>query len=94
MDEKIEFISYDGKFPNLCRGTLVLKKGNQEYSVKYALVSGGWCYFTDNYENGFFTSGDWSVNASLLPEELAPYVDEIEKLVNDNVPQGCCGGCL
>lgn len=94
MDEKIEFISYDGKFPNLCRGTLVLKKGDKEYSIKYALVSGGECYFTDNYENEVVTSGDWIIEESSLPEELAPYVDEIEKLVNDNVPQGCCGGCL
>ena len=26
--------------------------------------------------------------------ELEPYKEEITKVVNDNVEQGCCGGCI
>ena len=39
----------------------------------------------------FVTYGPWSVD---LPEDLEPYRKEIEELVNSEVPQGCCGGCI
>lgn len=32
MSEKIEFVSYDGKYPNLCRGKLVVKIDGKELS--------------------------------------------------------------
>lgn len=37
-------------------------------------------------------SGDWRI--SKLPDDLEPYRDEILKVVNENVPHGCCGGCI
>lgn len=37
----INFISYDGKWPCLCLGTLVLEIDGVEHSLKGGLCSGG-----------------------------------------------------
>lgn len=88
----IEFISYDGDYPNLCRGTLTLRIEGEEISVSRSLMSGGecWCGATC-----YTTQGDWTVDFNRFPVEL----NDIEKkivteLVNKNVEHGCCGGCI
>jgi hypothetical protein len=79
----IKFISYDGAYPNLCRGTLVYSVDGKEMSEKYCLSSEGTCRF-----------GWWDLN-----EDKFGHLSVLEKKylliqVNDNVRQGCCGGCL
>ena len=52
----VEFVSYNGKFPNLCRGTLVIKVNGEEISLENYLISGGQCWFdkdrADHVESG------------------------------------------
>ena len=55
----VEFISYDGKYPRLCGGTLVVRVNCKEYQLKSVLKSGGeWCnkgldtYIKKAYELG------------------------------------------
>lgn len=86
----VKFISYDGEYPNLCSGTLVLEVEDETREIPYALCSGGYVGFNERL-NAVVEEGPWSVN---LPEDLEPYRQEIEELVNDEVPHGCCGGCL
>ena len=88
---KLTFISYDGSFPNLCSGTLVLAIDGKEVEFPpYCLCSGG-SVFTDCDEG--VIKGLWSIEKfpEDFPDELKA---EAEKLVNCNVPSGCCGGCL
>ena len=89
--DAIKFVSYDGKYPNLCSGTLVLEKDGKQYQLRHCLRSGGSVFFDSDW-NETVTHGSWDVVD--LPEELEPFHDEIEKLVNENVPYGCCGGCV
>jgi hypothetical protein len=88
--KSMKFISYDGEYPNLCYGTLVIEVDSREYSMENCLItSGSVCW-----ENGEVRKGEWYINEYYLPEELLPYIEEITRLVNDNVEWGCCGGCL
>lgn len=87
----VEFVSYNGKFPNLCRGTLVIKVNGEEINLENYLISGGQCWF-DNKRNGHIETGDWRL--CQLPNNLEPYREEIPKVVNENVSRGCCGGCI
>lgn len=57
----VEFVSYDGKYPNLCSGVLVLKIDGEEvrfghnYLVSNYLVSRSW--ETDGNYDAFWSSG-------------------------------------
>lgn len=44
----VEFVSYNGKFPNLCSGTLVIKMNGKEVSLENYLISGGQCWFDND----------------------------------------------
>lgn len=92
----IKFISYDGNYPNLCSGTLVVSIDNNIISGEYVLNSGGSCYFTNNYSDAHVEKGWWTMETDWLPEEYRTedVINRIIELVNENVPQGCCGGCL
>lgn len=87
----IKFVNYDGKYPNLCHGTLTLNVAGEEKELHNVLISGGCARFHDNWYP-YIESGPWTV--SRLPDWAKPYHDEIEVVVNENVPFGCCGGCL
>lgn len=91
----VEFVSYNGKYPNLCSGTLVIKVDGKQYELRYILSSGGCLY--ENPEWGLATKkGPWSIDTWGLEDhpELMQYVDELTELVNKHIPQGCCGGCI
>jgi hypothetical protein len=94
-EHEIEFVSYDGKYPCLCHGQLVIKVDGKLYDKGFHLCSGGSCGFIsegdDPYADTYREEGRWEVE---VPEELEWCQDEIEKLVNENVTWGCCGGCI
>ncbi len=87
----IEFISYDGKYPNLC-STLVIQVDDKVYNLKGVLISGGRICHGKNWHM-WAEKGDWRIDLDSYPE-LKPYKEEITDLVNENIRQGCCGGCI
>lgn len=88
---KVEFVSYDGDYPLLCSGDLVLSiDGITVEFPRYCMSSGGSVGFDDD-RMYFITCGKWSVK---VPEQYAHLRKEIEDCVNANVPYGCCGGCI
>ena len=88
----VEFISYDGKYPCLCMGTLTIKVNGKTYWLNNKMISGG-CIMMDGDWNMWSEYGDWEIDLEKYPE-LEPYKEEITQVVNDNVEQGCCGGCI
>lgn len=96
--ERVKFIEYTGKWPNLCSGELTLEIEGKKvifnpYETKgFGMCSGGSCGFTDSdYSDSYIHKGEWSVD---VPKEYEEYKKEIEDVVNSNVSWGCCGGCL
>lgn len=90
----IKFVEYSGKWPNLCRGKLTLEiNGERRIFPKGILCSCGTAYFDDDWES-HITEGKWIVEEKYLPEDLKDFSAKIEECVSNNVPYGCCGGCL
>ena len=88
----VEFVSYDGKYPCLCMGTLVIKVNEENYSLEDAMISGGSICRDEDWDM-WATCGDWEIDLKEYPE-LEPYKEEITRIVNENVTRGCCGGCI
>lgn len=90
---RLKFISYDGDYPNLCSGVLTLElDGNPIEFPSHCLSSGGSVWFDGDWQE-HVESGPWSIGEwpEWFPEELKR---EAVELVNDNIPEGCCGGCV
>lgn len=104
IESNVQFISYTGKYPNLCSGTLTLQIENKIYTFGNSCNekadfekfwrSGGSCGFTNNYTNEYVNTNEWIIDVSLLPEQFRKYATIIDILFNNNVRHGCCGGCL
>ena len=90
----IKFISYDGHYPNLCSGTLVLNiDGVNVTFPSHCLCSGGYIIFDHDW-NADISEGDWDIYEEDIPPAYRHLKNEILEVVNENVPHGCCGGCI
>ena len=106
----VEFVSYTGEYPNLCRGVLTLCIDGEEvrFGHDYGVfeswktdgnydafwVTGGECGFYNGWSDEYVNYGEWIVDKDELPAKYKKYINEIEEVFNANVPYGCCGGCL
>jgi len=101
---EIKFISYDGSFPNLCSGDLKLDidgkvytfggyghNGPDHYDCFWS--SGGSVWFDDDWGD-HISSGPWVISKDELPDFLKSEYKKISRIFNENVPFGCCGGCV
>lgn len=87
-------IKYDGAYPNLCSGQLIIYIGRKKYEFPdYCLSSGGSAGVDHTTWDSFCTKGPWSIKEwpQEFPNELKESVTEA---VNSQIPLGCCGGCI
>jgi len=86
-------IEYDGGFPNLCSGTLVVTIDGKRWEFpSYCMSSGGGVWFDGDWME-HIESGPWSI--SEWPKDFPENLKEaVEKEVNYKIPWGCCGGCV
>lgn len=110
----IEFISYEGEYPNLCRGILTVKIDGKQYRFGYHWYdgndeknknlldpfwkSGGGCGFDDDWNEWVDGDCPWIMSDEIkedkYPKEILDRLKDILEVMNQNVPGGCCGGCL
>lgn len=121
-NKRVKFISYTGKYPNLCSGVLTLEIDGTQYKFGHDYMhrhydektktwvqtdedennpnyeqfwsSGGSCYFQNGYEDPVVENEEWHIYKEDLPEKFQDIANEIDKVFNENVTWGCCGGCL
>ena len=98
---EIKFVSYDGHYPNLCRGTLILelngiitKFGYSEGCHYDRFWSPGGRVWFDSDWSAHVEYDEWILNKESLPEELKEYGNKLIDIFNENVEYGCCGGCI
>lgn len=90
----LEFVKYTGAYPNLCSGELTVREGNKEWTIeRWAFKSGGCVWFDDDCDE-HVEEGPWLINEDYVPDELKSRIDELTFLMNEYVPEGCCGGCV
>ena len=83
-------VSYDGKWPNACSGTLIIKLNGEEiYNKTYCCESTGRVWFDGNWEE-HIESGklEW--------EDAKNFSKEIQEVVRQELSKVrvCCGGCV
>lgn len=97
----VQFVNYSGSWPSLCVGilTLIIDGDTVTFGCETSAEkpmhdrfwrSGGYT----NWATGEVVERGWCVCADELPEQYRTYADEIQNLMDDNIPHGCCGGCL
>lgn len=89
---KIE-IEYDGSYPNLCSGNLVVIIDDKRWQFpNWCMRSGGSVTFDSDWSEEV-TQGEWDISKWPVgfPEELKA---DVVNAVNDEIPWGCCGGCV
>ena len=92
---EVKFISYDGKYPNLCDGKLTIEVAGVQFELKsHTFESGGSVSFDDEWEPTI-AELPWKFSEfAEIPEELEPFREKILEVMNENVEHGCCGGCV
>lgn len=91
--EKIDIkIQYDGKYPCLCMGHLIVWINGKEWDFgNDALLSGGEVIYDEEY---ITTTGEWRISDDSWPKGFPEeYKKQVLSAVNEEIPYGCCGGC-
>lgn len=83
-------IQYDGCYPSLCSGNLIVIIDDIIYNFpKNCLRSTG--YITGDWET--VIDGEWEITEwpENFPEELK---QNVLYKINEEIQHGCCGGCI
>lgn len=85
-------IEYNGKYPNLCSGELIVHIADKTWNFGAALSTGGSVWIDSEFD-GHVEEGPWTLTdyPDDFPEE---YLEALLETINNTLPWGCCGGCI
>ena len=84
----------------------VMYKFGHNYEYYCADKNGKWRHTDEDPNNPNFESfwisgecvtgskGEWQIDVNKLPNLFWDVADEIDSIINKNIPYGCCGGCF
>jgi hypothetical protein len=86
-------IKYNGEYPNLCSGDLIVTIDGKDWQFPNGcLISGGSVSFDNNW-NEYVSYGEWSINE--YPKDFPIALQEtVKSAINAQIEHGCCGGCI
>lgn len=94
------FVKIDGKmtsFGDFCLGKRGKTKCRGVPNYPQFWKSGGWVEFDDDW-NEDVGDAPWELNTFLIednyPDDIVRLLPELLRIFNENVPWGCCGGCV
>lgn len=79
-DEKTKTWSYTDEDPN-----------NPNFDSFW--ISGGNVSHDEDW-NWDVRKAEWKIDVDELPEQFWDIATEIDAVINENIPYGCCGGCI
>lgn len=90
-------VKIDGKniaFGGSNKGKTTLK-GKSVIKYPQFWKSSGWVKFYDDWEEDV-GEGPWIIRGNIeeYPEDMQRLLPELIRIFNENVPWGCCGGCV
>ena len=86
-------VEYDGRYPNLCSGQLIVYLDDERWVFPKDCMQSGGSAGVDCEGNEFCYFGVWSIED--WPEGFPEaYKLHVLNEVNETVEQGCCGGCI
>jgi hypothetical protein len=86
---RVKFISYTGRYPNLCRGILTLEIDGKQYKCGGGNSSDVEEFWRPSEEY----PSEWEINVDKIPPQFKELAFEIDDVFNENVEWGHCGGC-
>ena len=89
----IEFVSWTQQSYAWCGSDVTIKVNGKEITLERPLISGGSVWFGEDWDE-HVEDGPWTIRSDALPNELKEYKEEIEEVINNSIPCGCCGGCV
>lgn len=57
-------------------------------------TSGGSVHHDGNYRHWEIEHNEWEIDIEELPEQFWDVAGEIDSVINNSIPFGCCGGCI
>lgn len=106
-EHKIEFVSYDGEYPHICKGQFVITIDDEifKFNTPYYGCSEEeekeclprfWGAVSREEPWDMDAPGEWSYSCpdeKKLPKIVKDNIDEIMDIFNEYVPPLCCGRC-
>jgi hypothetical protein len=88
-------IKYDGDYPNLCSGRLIVGIDDDLWDFgHHCLASGGGVSFDEQWQENVW-SGPWTITKWPKDFPNNPWLRKaVEAAVNEQITHGCCGGCV
>lgn len=88
-------IEYDGKRPCLCMGHLIVWIDNKKWDFGSNVLKSGGEIKRDDDCNMWAEQGEWSIYQDCWPKDFPEeYKNLVIETINEEIPHGCCGGCI